>query len=85
VCGCSTDKLQSPDAAQRCSTAISFQVDDMACSHCASTIKKVIESSLPGTIVEVDPASGIVSVLGSSDLTSIRAVVSAAGYTPTVA
>jgi copper chaperone len=55
----------------------------MTCGHCASTIKKAIEAGLPGTRVEADPASKLVSVLGTTDLASIKTLVAEAGYTPT--
>jgi copper chaperone len=57
----------------------------MTCGHCASAIKKALEIGLPGTSVEADPASKLVSVRGSTDLNSIKALVTEAGYTPTVA
>ncbi|WP_343038374.1 heavy-metal-associated domain-containing protein [Microvirga arsenatis] len=65
--------------------ALTLRVEDMTCGHCAGTIKKAIETGLPGTSVEADPASKLVSVRGSTDLTSIKALVSEAGYTPTAA
>nr|WP_281369213.1 heavy-metal-associated domain-containing protein [Microvirga mediterraneensis] len=60
-----------------------MRVDDMTCGHCAGTIKKAIEAGLPGTTVEADPASKLVSIRGSTDLTLIKALVTEAGYTPT--
>jgi copper chaperone len=65
--------------------ALILRVEDMSCGHCAGTIKKAIEAGLPGTLVEADPASKLVSVWGSVDLASIRALVTGAGYTPTAA
>jgi copper chaperone len=73
MCGCSTHQTQET------------QVEDMTCGHCAGTIKKAIETGLPGTQVDADPASKLVSVRGSTDLSSIKALVTEAGYTPTVA
>ncbi|MBM6595365.1 heavy-metal-associated domain-containing protein [Microvirga sp. BT291] len=64
---------------------MTLRVEDMTCGHCAGTIKKAIETGLPGTSVEADPASKLVSVRGSADLTSIKALVTEAGYTPTLA
>jgi len=54
----------------------------MTCGHCAGTIIKAIEIGLPGTRVQADPASKLVSVLGTSDRAAIAAIVTAAGYTP---
>lgn len=85
MCGCSTHQSQANQAAERYPDALTLRVEDMTCGHCAGTIKKAIETGLPGTSVEADPASKLVSVRGSTDLTSIQALVAEAGYTPTVA
>ncbi len=57
----------------------------MTCGHCASTIKKAVEIGLPGTSVEADPVSKLVSIRGSTDVNSVEALVIEAGYTPTLA
>ena len=85
MCGCSTHQSQANQAVERHPDALTLRVEDMTCGHCAGTIKKAIEIGLPGTNVEADPASKLVSVRGSTDLTSIKALVTEAGYTPTVA
>jgi len=85
MCGCSTHQAQSSQAVERNPEALTLRVEDMTCGHCASRIKKAIESNLPGTRVEADPASKLVSVQGSTHLTSIKATVTEAGYTPTAA
>jgi copper chaperone len=54
----------------------------MTCGHCAATLKREIESYLPGATAEVDLASKIVTVRGVPDLAAIEAVVASAGYTP---
>lgn len=84
MCGCSSHSSQ-PGAAKVRSNALVLRVEDMACGHCAGTIKKAIEAGLPGTQVEADPSSKLVSVRGSVDLASIKALVTRAGYTPTAA
>jgi len=83
MCGCITHQTQSTQAAERDPAALTLRVDDMTCGHCASTIKTAIEMGMPGTSVEADSASKLVSVRGSTDLTSIEALVTGAGYTPT--
>ena len=62
--------------------ALTFVVEDMACGHCAGTIKSAIESAMPGAQVVADPATKIVSVSGTSDAAALYGLVSAAGYTP---
>lgn len=84
MCGCSSHSSQPGEATAR-SNALILRVEDMSCGHCAGTIKKAIEAGLPGTQVDADPASKLVSVLGSVDLVSIKALVTGAGYTPTAA
>ena len=64
------------------STALRLQVEDMTCGYCASTIKKAIESSLPGTQVTAEPSTRLVSVTGTNDLGRLSEIVTSAGYTP---
>jgi copper chaperone len=85
MCGCSTHQTQATQTVDHDPTALTLRVEDMTCGHCAGTIKTAIETSLPGTSVEADPASKLVSVRGSTDLTTIQALVIEAGYTPTAA
>lgn len=60
---------------------MTFRVDDMTCGHCAGTIKKAIETSLPGTTVSADPTSKLVSVTGAGSYAQLKEIVSTAGYT----
>ena len=85
MCGCSTHQTQATQTVDRDPAALTLRVEDMTCGHCAGTIKTAIETSLPGTSVEADPASKLVSVRGSTDLTTIQALVIEAGYIPTAA
>ncbi len=85
MCGCSTHQTQATQAIARDQSALTLRVEDMTCGHCAGAIKNAIETGLPGTSVEADPASKLVSVRGSTELISIKAVVTQAGYTPTAA
>ncbi|KFC75703.1 Heavy metal transport/detoxification protein [Bosea sp. LC85] len=83
MCGCqSHSEKTTPQAEPQGAGTLSFRVEDMTCGHCAGTITKAIEASLPGTRVQADPASKLVSVQGSSDRAAIAAIVTAAGYTP---
>ena len=67
---------------ERHSDALTLRVEDMTCGHCATTIKEAIETGLPGTRVEADPTSKLVSICGSTGLSSVKALVTEAGYTP---
>ncbi|CAD5271186.1 conserved hypothetical protein [Bosea sp. 62] len=66
-------------------SGLNFRVDDMTCGHCAGTIKKAIETTLPGTTVNADPASKLVTVQGFGDYAAIKSIVIGAGYKPSAA
>jgi len=85
MCGCSTPQTQLTQPVDHDAAAVTVRVEDMTCGHCAGTIKKAIETGLPGTSVDADPATKLVSVRGSTDLSSVKALVTGAGYTPTAA
>jgi copper chaperone len=86
MCGCSTH--QAGNTGQMTATmdgSLTLRVEDMTCGHCAGTIKKAVESTLPGTQVDADPASKLVSIRGTTDLAAVKAIVTNAGYTPSEA
>ncbi len=86
MCGCSTH--QSGTAGETATPkdgSLTLGVEDMTCGHCAGTIKKAVESGLPGTQVDADPASKLVSIRGTADLAAVKAIVAEAGYTPSEA
>ena len=69
------------------SRTLTFQVDDMTCGHCASTITKVVGSVDPDAKVAVDLAAHFVSIAsdqaGSEAFgEAIREAIREAGYTP---
>ncbi|SDG23392.1 heavy-metal-associated domain-containing protein [Bosea robiniae] len=82
MCSCQQHAKPATEAAAPTGDAVTFQVEDMTCGHCAGTIKAAIETRLPGTAATADPGSKRVSVLGSDDYAAIKAAVIAAGYTP---
>lgn len=82
MCSCQQHAKPVTGAAALAGDAVTFQVEDMTCGHCAGRIKGAIEGRLPGTTVTADPDSKRVSVLGSADHEAIKAAVTAAGYTP---
>jgi copper chaperone len=86
MCGCSTH--QSGNAGETAipkDSNLTLRVEDMTCGHCAGTIKKAVEAALPGTQVDADPASKLVSIRGTADLATVKAIVTDAGYTPSAA
>lgn len=82
MCSCQKHSSAVTNATNAPEGAINFRVEDMTCGHCAGTIKKAIESQLPGTEVTADPASKLVSVVGAADFAVIKSIVAGAGYTP---
>jgi copper chaperone len=83
MCGCSTHQAENArQTALPNDGSLTLRVEDMTCGHCAGTIKKAVESNLPGTQVDADPASKLVSIRGTADLATVKAIVTEAGYTP---
>jgi copper chaperone len=83
MCGCATHQKQATvQPADVTCGALTLMVEDMTCGYCASTIEKAIAAALPGTIVDANPVSKLVSIHGSTDRARIEAAVSNAGYTP---
>lgn len=82
MCSCQQHSEPSLETTTAKPDGLSFRVDDMACGHCAGTIKNAIETALPGTAVVADPASKLVSVKGSVDYAAVAPIVVGAGYTP---
>ena len=62
---------------------IAFEVKDMSCGHCASTITKAVAAVDGAARVRVDLASHRVEIepAGASEA-QLRAAIEAAGYTP---
>jgi copper chaperone len=84
MCGCSTHQAQSGTIAERDPTVMILKVEDMTCGHCASTITKAVEAGLPSARVQADPATKLVSIQGTQDVGKVEALITGAGYTPTV-
>lgn len=62
---------------------ISFEVQDMTCGHCASTITKAVQATDQAAQVRIDLAAHRVDIdAGAADAQALRAAISDAGYTP---
>lgn len=57
-----------------------FTVADMSCSHCEGTIRKALETALPGSDVAVDLATH--KVVFTGDKARGAEAIREAGYTP---
>lgn len=61
-------------------TAASYTVTGMTCAHCVASVEEEV-GALPGvTAVEVDLASGRLTVTGAADSDAVRGAVEEAGY-----
>lgn len=64
-------------------TTTTFQVNDMTCGHCASTITSALALLDKGAKVNVDLAMRRVEVTSAdADETAMRDAIKDAGYTP---
>ena len=62
---------------------ISFEVNDMTCGHCASTITKAVAGADQGAKVHIDLARHRVEIEpAGADANKLRDAIKEAGYTP---
>lgn len=61
---------------------IEFRIEDMTCSHCASTITKAVHKLDRSAIVEVDLAGKRVRIDSLVGEIKVAAVIRSAGFTP---
>jgi copper chaperone len=62
---------------------LAFEVNDMTCGHCVSTITKAIQAADPGAQVEIDLSTHRVQVQPvAGDEMRLAGAIAAAGYTP---
>lgn len=61
---------------------IAFQVNDMTCGHCASTITKALKAADKDAKVQVDLATHRVQVESAAAADELADAIKDAGYTP---
>ncbi|HEY9571797.1 MAG TPA: heavy-metal-associated domain-containing protein [Pusillimonas sp.] len=61
---------------------IEFEVKDMTCGHCASTITAAVKQAAPAATVAIDLPSHSVRIDGATDAAAIEQLIRDAGYTP---
>ena len=62
---------------------IAFEVNDMTCGHCVSTITKALKAADQGAKVTIDLARNLVMVEPTeADAQELRDAIAEAGYTP---
>ena len=57
-----------------------FIVNDMTCNHCVGTVRKALETALPGAEIAIDLESH--TVIFTGDKTKAEEAIREAGYTP---
>ena len=60
--------------------SIQFNVPDMSCGHCVSTITQAVQQAVPGARVTVDLPAHRVTVEGAAEAEPVRAAIAQAGY-----
>lgn len=64
---------------------IAFEVNDMTCGHCVSTITKALKAVDPGARVQIDLATHRVQIEPTeADAVELGDAIKEAGYTPVV-
>ena len=58
---------------------LAFEVNDMTCGHCASTITKAVKTIDPGADVQVDLGRHLVSVATDANAAFAQKAIAAAG------
>ncbi|WEJ57648.1 heavy-metal-associated domain-containing protein [Devosia sp. FJ2-5-3] len=61
----------------------SFTVNDMTCGHCVGTVRKALETALPGSEIDINLDTHKVSFTG--DRAKGEEAIREAGYTPEAA
>ena len=64
---------------------ITFEVNDMTCGHCVSTITKALKAADPLAKVSVDLATHLVEIDSTEDAAELSDAIKEAGYTPVAA
>ncbi|MDX3925172.1 MAG: heavy-metal-associated domain-containing protein [Shinella sp.] len=63
---------------------IKFEIPDMTCGHCVSTVEKAIKAADPNASAKIDLGSKTVSVETALAPEVISASIADAGYTPSL-
>ena len=63
---------------------IEYEIKDMTCSHCTSTITRVVNETAPAATVSIDLPNHRVKIDGEYDADLLERAIREAGYTPIV-
>ncbi|HLR83272.1 MAG TPA: heavy-metal-associated domain-containing protein [Paenalcaligenes sp.] len=62
--------------------AIKFQIPDMTCGHCVSTITNAIQAKYDGAQVEAEVETHTLTVQGTEDAEGLESIIKQEGYSP---
>ena len=77
---CSSHQHHDDVVADASVKGVTFKVADMTCGHCAGTISKAIEHTLPGAAFSIDLENRRVTVAGDASIA--ETAIQTAGYQP---
>lgn len=80
MCGCSDHQHHAKHSGKEAVSGVRFKVADMTCGHCAGTIRKALEQTMPGAAVAISLETNEVTVAG--DAATAERAIRAAGYEP---
>ena len=63
---------------------LEFEVSDMTCAHCVSTITTAVQNIAPEATVTTDLSRRVVRVEGNLEADAIEQAIREAGYSPTL-
>ncbi|NYT86032.1 heavy-metal-associated domain-containing protein [Pollutimonas harenae] len=61
---------------------LEFEIKDMTCGHCASTITKAVQAIAPGAELDIRLDNHHVQINGAPDADAIETAIREAGYSP---
>ncbi|MDK4725444.1 heavy-metal-associated domain-containing protein [Rhizobium phaseoli] len=61
-------------------TMYEFEIQNMTCGHCASTVEKAIKTADPEASASIDLGARIAKVQTKNDPAAIKAAIEKAGY-----
>lgn len=77
---CGDHQHQATNGHAEAISGVRFKVVDMTCGHCAGTIRKALEQTMPGTPIAISLETNEVTVAG--DAASAERAIRLAGYEP---
>jgi len=61
---------------------LEFEVKDMTCGHCASTITRAVKDAAPAAALDINLETHRVRITGTADEGVVESAIREAGYSP---